>query len=130
MLGDYVELGTGTLIEIDELQHFTSFRATSLKLYPARAQLGFDRSHYFDLCRELAPRSDRYRANNDAVGFGSGGRRRQRAYRDALRDLVAPICDRPPVIRVAVLDGDGAKSHQRERERIRHLLEQSLSQLR
>lgn len=123
LTGDFVDLRTGTLIEVDESQHFTSFRATTLGLYPAEAPLGFHRDHYLGLCRELAPRSDRYRASKDAAGFGSGGRQRQRAYHDALRDLAAPACGRPPVIRVAVLDGDGAGAYRRDRDRIRHLLE-------
>lgn len=84
LTGDFVEFRTGALIEIDEVQHFTSFRAASLGLYGAQVRLGFDRAVYFDLCRELAPRSDRYRAAKDAVGFGPGGRQRQRAYNDAL----------------------------------------------
>lgn len=123
LTGDFVELSTGTMIEIDESQHFTSFRATSLALYPAGAPLGFDHHGYLELCRELAPRSDRYRTSRGATGFGAGGRQRQRAYHDALRDLAAPACGRPPVIRVAVLDGDGAAAFRRERDRIRHLLE-------
>lgn len=120
--GDFIEARTGTLIEIDESQHFTSFRATSLELYPPDAMLGFDRERYLDLCREHAARSDRYRTRKDAVGFGQGGRQRQRAYHDALRDLAAVACGCPPVIRVAVFDGDGAGVYRRERERIRHLL--------
>lgn len=123
LIGDFVDRGTGTLIEIDESQHFTSFRATSLELYPSDALLGFDSAEYLDLCRELASRSDRYWANKGAVGFGPGGRQRQRAYHDALRDLAAPACGRPPVIRVAILDADGAGAYRRERDRIRHLLE-------
>jgi|GEM_PF-1066862 len=122
LTGDFVELGTGTLIEIDEAQHFTSFRATTLERYPAEVPLGFDRHDYLALCHELTPRSDRYRAEKEAVGFGPGGRQRQRAYHDALRDLAAPACGRPPVIRVAVLDGDGAGAYWNERERLRHLL--------
>jgi len=68
------------------------------------------------------PRSDRYRASKAAVGFGPGGRQRQRAYHDALRDLTAPACGRPPVIRVAVLDDDGPGAYKRERDRVRELL--------
>lgn len=123
LTGDFIELRTGTLIEVDESQHVTSFRATSLRLYPVETPVGFDRDRYLDLCRELAPRSDRYRASKNATGFGSGGRQRQRAYHDALRDLAAPACGRPPVIRVAVLDDDGAGAYWRERDRIRHLLD-------
>lgn len=123
LTGDFVELRTGALIEIDEAQHFTSFRAASLGLYTAEVRLGFDRALYLDLCRDLAPRSDRYRAQKDAVGFGPGGRQRQRAYYDALRDLAAPAYGRPPIIRVPVLDGEGAAAYRRERDRIRRLLD-------
>ncbi|MDO5626931.1 MAG: hypothetical protein Q4G43_01295 [Mobilicoccus sp.] len=125
LIGDFADVQTGTLIEIDESQHFTSFRATSLELYPAETPLGFDRDHYLALCQELAPRSDRYRASKAAVGFGPGGRQRQRAYHDALRDLAAPDGGLPPVIRVAILDGDGEKAYRKERDRIRHLLEEA-----
>lgn len=48
--GDFIEVSTGTFIEIDELQHFTSFRAASLQLYPPAAPLGFGRDDYLDLC--------------------------------------------------------------------------------
>lgn len=41
--GDFVHEPTGTLIEIDEHQHFTSARLTTLRLYPAEVPLGFDR---------------------------------------------------------------------------------------
>jgi len=54
LTGDFIEASTGSLIEIDESQHFTSFRATSLDLYPSDALLGFDPDHYLALCRELA----------------------------------------------------------------------------
>ncbi len=121
--GDFIEVSTGTFIEIDELQHFTSFRAASLQLYPPAAPLGFGRDDYLDLCTELAPRADRYRAARPAKSFGPGGRQRQRAYYDAVRDLGAPECGRPPVIRVPVLDGDGAAAYTRERDRIRQLIE-------
>ena len=33
---------TGTVIEVDESPHFTSFRLTALELYPADADVGFD----------------------------------------------------------------------------------------
>ncbi|EAP97877.1 hypothetical protein JNB_12973 [Janibacter sp. HTCC2649] len=120
--GDFVDPNTGTFIEIDESQHFTSFRATSLMLYPRGVLLGFDYAGYVALCARLAPRSDRYRASKAAVGFGAGGRQRQRAYHDALRDLLAPAFGQPPVIRIPVLDGGGAAAYARERDQIRERL--------
>lgn len=105
--GDFLHEPTGTLVEIDEHQHFTSHRLTALDLYPPSAPLGYDIDEYRDLCRTWAPRADRYRATKSAVGFGSGGRQRQRAYHDALRDLAAPFlgtrqwCESPSLTTMA-----------------------------
>src|SRR5215203_5712603 len=49
----------GTVVEVDGPEHFTSFRLTTLELYPAGAPLGFDPDEYAELCREHAPHSDR-----------------------------------------------------------------------
>lgn len=121
--GDYFHPPTGTFIEIDEVQHFTSFRRRALEMYPPRAPLGFDLDEYLRLCDVLAARADKYRVNKAARGFGPGGRQRQRAYHDSLRDLVAPVMDAPPVIRIPVLDGQGAHAYGEARHR---LLEQLL----
>jgi hypothetical protein len=106
--GDFFHAESRTFIETDESQHFTSFRALTLDAYPAVARLGFDRVGYQRLCGELSVRSDRYRAAKAAAGFGPGGRQRQRAYNDALRDLVIPLMGFKPVVRVPILDADGA----------------------
>ena len=42
---DFIHAATGTLIEVGESQHFTSFRLQTLQLYPADAALGFDLEH-------------------------------------------------------------------------------------
>ena len=119
--GDFVHQATGTFIEVDESQHFTSFRRTTLDLYPPDLALGFDLDEYKLLCDEWAARSDKFRASKPAIGFGPGGRQRQRAYNDALRDLVTPTLGHPPTIRVAAPDRDGAAAYQRVRERLHHL---------
>lgn len=120
--GDFVHEATGTFIEIDESQHFTTFRLLTLQHYPAGVPLGFDIDHYRRLCEQWAPRSDRYRATKSAVGFGERGRQRQRAYHDALRDLVTPEMGHPPVIRVAAPDRDGVGAYARVRDRLQDLL--------
>ena len=118
--GDLLHEPTGTLIEIDEHQHFTSHRLTSLELYPAGAQVGFDVAEYRELCRVVPGRADRYRAAKEARGFtGVAGRARQRAYYDSLRDLAAPPMGRGPVIRVPSIDGDGARAYAAARVRLR-----------
>lgn len=116
--GDFVHEPSGTFIEVDESQHFTTHRLRTLDLYPAGTLLGFDIDEYRALCVEWASKSDKYRAAKAAVGFGEGGRQRQRAYHDSLRDLAAPAMGFPPVIRVAAPDRDGATAYFRVRERM------------
>lgn len=117
--GDFFHVGSGVFVEVDESQHFTSFRLATLGLYPEGTPLGFDLAQYERVCREWAPRSDRYRRDKAAVGFGPRGRQRQRAYNDALRDLVSPAMGRPPVIRVAAPDRDGIAAYASVRARLR-----------
>jgi hypothetical protein len=116
--GDFVHESTGTFIEVDESQHFTSFRLLTLDYYPADVPLGFDVEEYRALCVDWSPKSDKYRASKAAVGFGDGGRQRQRAYHDALRDLAAPTMGCPPVVRVSAVDRDGRAAYGRVREQL------------
>ena len=44
LTGDFVHLPTGTFVEVDESQHFTSFRLLTLQMYPPKPRLGFDGS--------------------------------------------------------------------------------------
>ena len=79
---------TGTLVEVDESAHFTSFRLAALELYPADAPLGFDLDEHKELCRDVVLRAPtRSNAAWPPKGFGFGGVQRERAYHDALRDL-------------------------------------------
>lgn len=119
--GDFRHDASGTLIEVDESQHLTSYRLLTLNLYPADAPLGFDMEQYKALCRQWAPRSDRYRAAKAAVGFGPGGRQRQRAYHDALRDLTTPAMRRPAVVRVPAPDRDGVAAYSAVRDALKGL---------
>ncbi|HKN95021.1 MAG TPA: hypothetical protein VJU60_11860 [Thermoleophilaceae bacterium] len=106
---------SGTLIQLDELSHFTSFRLTALGLYPPDAPLGFDIEEHRRLCREHAGEADRIGRGLAAKGFGFGGVPRERAYHDALFDLATPAMGHPPLVRVAVPDGDGAAAYGRFR---------------
>jgi hypothetical protein len=113
---ELVHVRTGTLIEVDEAAHFTSFRLTALVLYRPQAPLGFDRDEHKALCREWCARTDGVDRALAAKGFGFGGRQRERAYHDALRDLAVPAMGHPPVVRIAAVDGDGAAAYARHRE--------------
>lgn len=108
-----VHAPTGTVIEIDESPHFTSFRLATLELYPVDAATGFDLDEYRELCRAWCASTDARSRGLAAKGFGFGGVQRERAYHDALLDLGAPAMGLPPVVRIAAVDGDGAAAYRR-----------------
>jgi hypothetical protein len=119
---DLLHKPTGTLIEVDEAQHFTTFRLNSLNSYPPTAKLGFDADEYRELCEANAAQYDRFSRHQAAKGFGIGGIQRERAYRDALRDLATPAIGHPPLLRFLALDGDGAASYARSKDGLREAL--------
>jgi hypothetical protein len=121
--GDFIHEPTATLIEVDESQHFTSFRLATLDLYPEDAALGFDLATYKQLCRTWQNQSDGYYRTKAARGFGIGGRQKQRAYYDALRDLTTPAMGRPPLIRIEAADRDAADSYRRHRDELLRALD-------
>jgi hypothetical protein len=110
-----VHAPTGTVIEVDGPEHFTSFRLAALELYPDDAPLAFDVAEHKALCRTWAARSDDLDRGLAAKGFGFGGRQRERAYHDALRDLATPAMGHPPVVRIAATDRDGEAAYRRHR---------------
>lgn len=116
--GDFVHPETGTLIEIDESQHFTTPRLTTLDLYPPDLPLGFEVEHYRELCRRWRVESDNYYRTKAARGFGVGGRQKQRAYYDALRDIATPAMGHPPVIRIDAPLRNGRAAYAEHRDRL------------
>jgi hypothetical protein len=118
---DLVHDPTGTVVEVDDAAHFTSFRLTALELYDVDAPVGFDVEEHRELCRAWSARTDGLDRALAAKGFGFGGRQRERAYHDALRDLATPAMGHPPVVRIAAVDGDGAAAYARHREALRAL---------
>lgn len=119
--GDFLHVESGTFIEIDEHQHFTTYRLATLNLYPHDLDVGFDVDEYRSLCRSWSSKADRYRQDKAAIGFGQGGRHRQRAYNDALRDLATPAMGYPGVVRVAAPERDGEAAYVRVRDRLARL---------
>jgi hypothetical protein len=113
---ELVHLPTGTVVEVDDAVHFTSFRLAALELYRPDAALGFDGGEHAALCREWCARTDGLDRGLAAKGFGFGGRQRERAYHDALRDLAVPAMGHPPVLRIVAVDGDGAAAYARHRD--------------
>jgi hypothetical protein len=112
---DLVHTQTGTLIEVDEAPHFTSFRLAALELYPGDANVSFDVDEHRELCRTWCSRTDDLARALASKPFGLGGMQRERAYHDALRDLATPAMGHPPLLRIAAVDGDGAAAYRRHR---------------
>ena len=113
-----VHQDTGTIVEVDDALHFTTFRLQSLDLYPGEMPLGFDTKEYKELCREQAPTSDKWRFGLASKCFGFHGLQRERAYHDALRDIASWVMGHPPLIRVPAIDGDGDAAYQRIRDKL------------
>ena len=113
---DLVHAPSGTIVEVDGPEHFTSARLAALELYPADAAVGFDIGAHAARCRELAATTDRFSRGLPAKAFGFGGVLRERAYHDALRDLATPAMGHPPLVRIAATDGDGAAAYASHRD--------------
>lgn len=119
---DLVHGPTGTVIQVDESAHFTSFRLTALELYGPDVTVGFDLAEHEELCRTWRSTTDGLARGLAAKGFGFGGVQRERAYHDALLDLGAPAMGLPPVVRVAAVDADGEAAYRRARPSLLRLV--------
>jgi hypothetical protein len=80
------------IVEIDESQHFNQYRGMTLRLYPKEIQLAFDRNTWVDRSQaKLWPKSGGgFAAPRPPLFPNAGGRHRQRAFRDALADILPP----------------------------------------
>lgn len=104
---------TLTIVEVDEVLHFSTPRLQTLELYPREVEVGFDVEEFKDLCRTHAPQSDRWRYGLASKCFGWHGLQRERAYHDAVRDIAAWVMGYPPLVRIPAIDGDGLAAYER-----------------
>lgn len=90
------------ILEFDEVQHFNCFRATTLRRYAGEIPLAFD--------PDLWIRRSEAKLNLEKGGFaapkpplfpGENGRHRQRAFRDALSDILPMTQGFAPTLRIA-----------------------------
>jgi hypothetical protein len=90
-------------VEVDERQHFTAARAVTLECYPRQAPLGFDAAVWLARSRELSGREPGggFAKPRPPLFPGDGGRHRQRAFRDALADLLPPEHGWLPTVRIS-----------------------------
>lgn len=116
------------IIEVDEKQHFNRFRAATLRLYPPKTRLAFDR-------KEWILRSDA-KTRLEGGGFGKpkpplfpgeGGRHRQRAFRDALCDILPLDHGFLPTLRIADFEVEDWIKEKDSRKRMEGLLARKIS---
>ncbi len=100
-------LPNGQLVTIDGLEHFTTDRLASFALYPTTNALGFSLDQYRQLIDTWRQRAAHVFTRRWSPDFDfAGGRRAQRAYEDALRDLLTPIFTGRPLWRIAAPEQD------------------------
>jgi hypothetical protein len=114
---------TLTIVEVDEVLHFSTPRLQSLDLYPREVRLGFDIEEYKELCRTHAPQTDRWRYGLASKCFGWHGLQNERAYHDAVRDIASWVMGYPPLVRIPAIDGDGAAAYERARDELHRRLQ-------
>jgi hypothetical protein len=99
-----LDTGSGMLriLEVDETQHFNRYRASTLRLYPASARVSFPIERWIEQSEK--------KARLEGGGFGKPkpplfpaeyGRHQQRAFRDALADLLPLEHGWAPTLRLA-----------------------------
>lgn len=112
------------ILEVDEKQHFNQFRAVTLLLYPPNLHLAFGREDW--LCRskaKLRPESGGFARPCPPLFPGEGGRHRQRAFRDALCDILPPEHDWAPTLRIGHFEVEEWIRGPKAVEKMRTLLE-------
>ena len=105
---DLVHAPTGTVIEVDDATHFTSFRLAALELYPARASTSRSRRRSAASGR-LAPTASL--AASPPRASGSAGSAASAPTATPCSTSPTPAMGHPPVIRIAAVDGDGAAAY-------------------
>jgi len=108
---DGVLVGRGEqprIIEVDESQPFNRYRAITIRAYPRSACVAFDGQAWLAAC------DSKQRLEGGGFGKprpplfpGDGGRHRQRAFRDALADLLPAVHGWLPTLRIADFEVEG-----------------------
>jgi guanosine-3',5'-bis(diphosphate) 3'-pyrophosphohydrolase len=115
--------GARRIIEIDEYQHFNGFRAATLRLYPKSNPALFPLKEWLKQCDAVQrlPGGD-FASPRPPLFPGAGGRHKQRAFRDALCDLLPPLHGFEPTLRIAHFEVGDWIFGPRARERMTSLL--------
>lgn len=115
------------VLEVDESQHFNEFRSQTLRAYPPSVKLAFPKQAW------IAQGEAKRRLEGGGWGKpkpplfpGEGGRHRQRAFRDALADVLPLAYGWAPTLRVGDFEVAGWLWAPDAERRMRALLVQRL----
>jgi hypothetical protein len=90
------------ILEVDERQHFNEFRARTLRHYASDVPLAFDPAAWIARSEQKTRLEGGGFAKPKPPLFpGENGRHRQRAFRDALADILPPEHGFAPTLRIA-----------------------------
>jgi hypothetical protein len=90
------------IVEFDETQHFNRYRAITLRRYPRSVRVAFDRSVWLRASEaKVRLEGGRFGRPKPPLFPHEDGRHRQRAYRDALADLLPAVHGWLPTLRIA-----------------------------
>jgi hypothetical protein len=98
-------VGFQRILEIDEAQHFNAFRGASLDLYPPDAEVAYPLHAWRSMSQHKSRLEGGGFARPKPPLFGmKNGRHRQRAFRDALADLLPPLHGWGPTLRIGYFE--------------------------
>lgn len=116
------------IVEFNERQHFNHYRAVTMRLYPRTTRIAFDRQAWIDRCNgKRRLEGGGFGAPRPPLFPGENGRHRQRAFRDALCDLLPPEHGFLPTLRIADFQVEPWIHERDARARMSQLLERQLS---
>jgi len=116
------------VIEVDEGLHFNNFRGMSLRRYPAGWPVAFDVKVWVRQSHAEPKQNSGALARPVPPLFpGEGGRHRQRAFRDALADILPPDHGYLPTLRIADFEVKGWIGTASAARRMEELLDSKLA---
>jgi hypothetical protein len=111
------------IVEVDETQHFNEFRAITLRGYPSSATIAFPKRDWVVACNaKKRLEGGGFAKPRPPLFPGENGRHRQRAFRDALADLVPAVHGWLPTLRIADFEVEDWIFDRRPRARMVSLL--------
>ena len=94
--------GRPFIFELDEKQHFNEFRAATLRLYPDTTRLGFSKNSWIKRCvQKRKLEGGGFAKPRPPLFPNENGRHQQRAFRDALADILPQEHGFAPTLRLA-----------------------------